>query len=92
MSSPKEVLRSLVSLISSATEDAIREYEVAGCEVPSIDAPTEPRLPTDTTGLKKALRILEGAFHQLSITLTPPATTMYTWPASALLPIAASQT
>ncbi|KAI0040338.1 S-adenosyl-L-methionine-dependent methyltransferase, partial [Auriscalpium vulgare] len=78
MSSPKEVLRSLLSLINSSAEAAIREYEVAGCEVPSIDATAEPQLPTDTTGLKKALRVLEGAFHQLSITLTPPSTTMFT--------------
>ncbi|KAI0049153.1 S-adenosyl-L-methionine-dependent methyltransferase [Auriscalpium vulgare] len=78
MGSAKEVLRSLVSLISSATEDAIREYEVAGCRVPSLDGPTEPQLPTDTTALKRALRTLEGAFHQLIITLTPPATTMFT--------------
>ncbi|KAI0056503.1 S-adenosyl-L-methionine-dependent methyltransferase [Artomyces pyxidatus] len=78
MSSPKDVLRGLVALINSAAEDAMRQYDRAGCEIPTIDAPNEQQLPSDTTELKKALRVLEGACRQLCITLTPPALTMWT--------------
>ena len=78
MTSPKDTLRALLVLINSAAEDAIQQYELAGCEIPSIDARVEPQLPQDTTALKKALRVFEGACRQVSITLTPPALTMFT--------------
>ncbi|ETW76185.1 hypothetical protein HETIRDRAFT_390575 [Heterobasidion irregulare TC 32-1] len=75
---PKDTIRALLVLINSAAEDAIQQYELAGCEVPSIDARVEPQLPQDTIALKKALRVFEGACRQVSITLTPPALTMFT--------------
>lgn len=76
--SPKDTIRALLVLINSAAEDAIQQYELAGCEIPSIDARVEPQLPQDTTALKKALRVFEGACRQVSTTLTPPALTMST--------------
>ncbi|THH16220.1 hypothetical protein EW146_g4386 [Bondarzewia mesenterica] len=74
----KDKLRSLLALINSATEDAIRQYELAGLDVPSLESATESQLPEDTTALKKSLRILQGACHQLCTTLAPPALTIQT--------------
>ncbi|THH16261.1 hypothetical protein EW146_g4345 [Bondarzewia mesenterica] len=76
--SRKDELHSLLSLITSATEDAIHQYELAGCDIPSLKTTAESQLPEDTTALKKALRVLDGACHQLCTTLTPPALTMFT--------------
>ncbi|KAG1751062.1 S-adenosyl-L-methionine-dependent methyltransferase [Suillus lakei] len=54
------------------------EYKKTGHGVPSVDATTfHPLdLTTDTLALKKAIRLLEGAYHQLSSILAPPQHTV----------------
>lgn len=78
MSSKKDDIRKLLSLINTAGEDIIRQYELADCELPSIDAQHEQRLPEDITTLRRSLQLLEGACYQLCTTLSPPDLTMYT--------------
>ncbi|KAI0693727.1 S-adenosyl-L-methionine-dependent methyltransferase [Cytidiella melzeri] len=79
MPSPADDIRLLLKLINSAAEDAIQQYESAGCDVPSIKSTTTPKLPQDSLPLKRSLRILEGACQQLVVTLTPPDIAVYTW-------------
>ncbi|KAI0044137.1 S-adenosyl-L-methionine-dependent methyltransferase [Auriscalpium vulgare] len=78
MNAPKDTLYGLLSLINSATADAIRQYEISGCPIPSLESSAEPLLPKDPTSLMRAVRVLEGACRQLCSTLTPPETTVYT--------------
>ncbi|THH16200.1 hypothetical protein EW146_g4400 [Bondarzewia mesenterica] len=66
----KDDLYSLLSLINKATEDAIHQYEIAGCDIPSLDA--QAHLPQNDIPLRRALRLLEGACFQLCTTLSPP--------------------
>ena len=79
MSTNKAKLEALLKLINSAAQEAIAEYEKAGCDVPSIDS-TEPHPldnddAIDNIALKSAIRTLEGACAQLCTTLAPPSHT-----------------
>jgi hypothetical protein len=67
-------LEALLEIVNSSARQAIAEYKKTGHGVPSADSTTfHPLdLATDTVGLKKAIRLLEGAYHQLSAILAPP--------------------
>jgi hypothetical protein len=71
-------VNALVSLITSATRDAVAEYEKHGHEPPSLDLsephPLDAELPS--LALKKAIRTLESACERLCTTLAPPLHTI----------------
>jgi hypothetical protein len=69
----------LLGIITSSAREALTEYKKTGHGVPSADSPNfHPLdLATDTVALKKAIRLLEGAYHQLSAMLAPPQHTAY---------------
>ncbi|OJA11684.1 hypothetical protein AZE42_10532 [Rhizopogon vesiculosus] len=71
-------LEALLDIINSSARQAIAEYKKSGHGVPSADSPSfHPLdLATDTLALKKAIRLLEGAYHQLSAILAPPQQTV----------------
>ncbi|KAG1745764.1 hypothetical protein EDB19DRAFT_463273 [Suillus lakei] len=71
-------LEALLDIINSSACQAIAEYKKTGHGVLSADATTfHPLdLTTDTLALKKAIRLLEGAYQQLSSTLAPPQHTV----------------
>ncbi|KAG2068630.1 S-adenosyl-L-methionine-dependent methyltransferase [Suillus decipiens] len=71
-------LEVLLDIINSSARQAIAEYKNTGHGVPSADATTFHPLDsaTDTIALKKAIRLLEGAYHQLSAILAPPQHTV----------------
>lgn len=69
-------LRKLLALVNESAEDAIRQYEQADV-VPSLDTTEHLKLPGDSLALKKTLRTLEAASHQMISTLVPPMLTMY---------------
>ncbi|KAG2131803.1 O-methyltransferase-domain-containing protein [Suillus clintonianus] len=75
---PEAKLEALLDIINSSARQAIAEYKKTGHGVPSADATTfHPLdLTTDTLALKKAIRLLEGAYHQLSSILAPPQHTV----------------
>ncbi|KAG1822664.1 S-adenosyl-L-methionine-dependent methyltransferase [Suillus subaureus] len=75
---PETKLEALLNIINSSAHQAIAEYKKTGHGVPSADATTfHPLdLTTDTLALKKAIRLLEGAYHQLSSILAPPQHTV----------------
>ncbi|KAG1864887.1 S-adenosyl-L-methionine-dependent methyltransferase [Suillus subluteus] len=75
---PEAKLEALLDIINSSAHQAIAEYKKTGHGVPSADATTfHPLdLTTDTLALKKAIRLLEGAYHQLSSILAPPQHTV----------------
>jgi hypothetical protein len=72
-------IEALLDIINSSTRQAIAEYKKTGHGVPSADSPSfHPLdLATDTLALKKAIRLLEGSYHQLSSILAPPQHTVY---------------
>ncbi|KAG1813527.1 S-adenosyl-L-methionine-dependent methyltransferase [Suillus subaureus] len=74
LNEPEAKLEALLSIINSSARQAIAEYKNTGHGVPSADATTFHPLDsaTDTIALKKAIRLLEGAYHQLSAILAPP--------------------
>ncbi|KAG1724992.1 S-adenosyl-L-methionine-dependent methyltransferase [Suillus lakei] len=78
LNEPEAKLEALLDIINSSARQAITEYKKTGYGVPSADATTfHPLdLTTDTLALKKAIRLLEGAFHQLSSILAPPQHTV----------------
>ncbi|KAG1813517.1 S-adenosyl-L-methionine-dependent methyltransferase [Suillus subaureus] len=78
LNKPKAKLEALLDIINSSARQAIAEYENTGHGVPSADATTFHPLDsaTDTVALKKAIRLLEGAYHQLSAILAPPQHTV----------------
>lgn len=61
--------------------EAMEEYKKSGHGVPGADSTTfHPLdLATDTLVLRKAIRLLEGAYHQLSAVLAPPQHTVYSF-------------
>jgi hypothetical protein len=69
----------LLDIINSSTRDAMEEYKKNGHGVPGADSTTfHPLdLATDTLVLRKAIRLLEGACHQLSAVLAPPQHTVF---------------
>ncbi|KAG1839989.1 S-adenosyl-L-methionine-dependent methyltransferase, partial [Suillus subalutaceus] len=71
-------LEALLDIINSSARQAIAEYKNTGYGVPTVDATTFHPLDsaTDTVALKKAIRLLEGAYHQLSAILAPPQHTV----------------
>ncbi|KAG1864837.1 S-adenosyl-L-methionine-dependent methyltransferase [Suillus subluteus] len=71
-------LEALLGIINSSARQAIAEYKKTGHGVPSADATTFHPLDmaTDTLALRKATRLLEGAYHQLSAILAPPQHTV----------------
>ncbi|KAG2101510.1 S-adenosyl-L-methionine-dependent methyltransferase [Suillus cothurnatus] len=71
-------VEALLHIINSSAHQAIAEYKKTGHGIPSADAATfHPLdLTTDTLALKKAIRLLEGAYHQLSSILAPPQHTV----------------
>ena len=71
-------LEALLDIINSSARQAIAEYKKTGHGVPGTDSTTfHPLdLATDTVDLKKAIRLLEGAYHQLSAILAPPQHTV----------------
>ncbi|KAG1864874.1 O-methyltransferase-domain-containing protein [Suillus subluteus] len=75
---PEAKLEALLDIINSSAHQAIAEYKKTGHGVPSADATTfHPLdLTRDTLALKKAIRLLEGAYHQLSSILAPPQHTV----------------
>jgi hypothetical protein len=72
-------IEALLNIINSSTRQAIAEYKKTGHGVPCADSPTfHPLdLATDTLALKKAIRLLQGAYHQLSSILAPPQHTVF---------------
>ena len=72
-------LEALLDIINSSARQAIAEYKKTGHGVPGVDSTTfHPLdLATDTLALRKAIRLLEGACHQLSAILAPPQHTIY---------------
>ncbi|KAG1728070.1 O-methyltransferase-domain-containing protein [Suillus lakei] len=75
---PEAKLEALLDIINSSARQAIAEYKKTGHGVPSAEATTFHPLDlmTDTLALKKAIRLLEGAYHQLSSILAPPQHTV----------------
>ncbi|KAF9254284.1 S-adenosyl-L-methionine-dependent methyltransferase [Marasmius fiardii PR-910] len=75
---PHTQIESLLQLIYSSTQQAVREYEKTGYGVPSPDD-MEPH-PLDTqagaTALRKAVRTLESACERLCTTLAQPMHTL----------------
>jgi hypothetical protein len=71
-------LEGLLSLINSATHDAMAIYEKSGHGVPSVYSATTHPLDAEaaTLSLRKAIRTLEGACEQLCTTLAPPNHTL----------------
>ncbi|KIM78316.1 hypothetical protein PILCRDRAFT_595321 [Piloderma croceum F 1598] len=71
-------LEGLLSLINSATHDAMAIYENSGHGVPSVHSATTHPLDAEATtlSLRKAIRTLEGACEQLCTTLAPPNHTL----------------
>ncbi|KAG1804644.1 S-adenosyl-L-methionine-dependent methyltransferase [Suillus subaureus] len=61
---PEAKLEALLDIINSSAHQAIAEYKKTGHGVPN------------TLALKKAIRLLEGAYHQLSSILAPPQHTV----------------
>ncbi|KAG2126909.1 S-adenosyl-L-methionine-dependent methyltransferase [Suillus clintonianus] len=86
-------LEALLDVINSSARQAIAEYKKTGHGVPSADATTfHPLdLTTDTLALKKSIRLLEGAYHQLSSILAPPQHTVmnyvfnYNWACTSVV-------
>ncbi|KAG1883837.1 O-methyltransferase-domain-containing protein [Suillus subluteus] len=78
LNEPEAKLEALLDIINSSARQAIAEYKNTGHGVPSADATTFHPLDsaTDTIALKKAIRLLEGAYHQLSTILAPPQHTV----------------
>jgi SAM-dependent methyltransferase len=78
LNEPEAKLEALLSIINSSARQAIAEYKNTGHGVPGADATTFHPLDsaTDTIALKKAIRLLEGAYHQLSAILAPPQHTV----------------
>ncbi|KAG1883859.1 S-adenosyl-L-methionine-dependent methyltransferase [Suillus subluteus] len=74
LTEPEVKLEALLDIINSSARQAIAEYKNTGHGVPSADATTFHPLDsaTDTIALKKAIRLLEGAYHQLTAILAPP--------------------
>ena len=66
-------LEGLLSLINSATHDAMTVYENSGHGIPSVHSATTHPFDTKaaTLALRKAIRTLEGACEQLCTTLAP---------------------
>ncbi|KAG1811507.1 uncharacterized protein BJ212DRAFT_1277825 [Suillus subaureus] len=70
----------LLDIINSSACKAMEEYKKSRHGVPSADSTTfHPlNLATDTLALRKAIRLLEGAYHhQLSVVLAPPQHTVH---------------
>ncbi|KAG2123063.1 O-methyltransferase-domain-containing protein [Suillus clintonianus] len=78
MTEPEAKLEALLDIINSSARQAIVEYKKTGHGVPGADATTFHPLDmaTDTIALRKAIRLLEGAYHQLSAILAPPQHTV----------------
>ncbi|KAG2035383.1 S-adenosyl-L-methionine-dependent methyltransferase [Suillus americanus] len=74
LNEPEAKLEALLDIINSSARQAIAEYKNTGHGVPSADAAVFHPLDsaTDTIALKKAIRLLEGAYNQLSAILAPP--------------------
>lgn len=73
---PKARLEALLALVNSAAQDAIAEYEKTG-DVPSTETAHALDNTVSSLGLRKAVRILEGACEQLCTTLAPPRHTLH---------------
>ncbi|KAI0320877.1 S-adenosyl-L-methionine-dependent methyltransferase [Amylostereum chailletii] len=75
---PRANLDALLGLIKSATASAVAEYENTGYGVPSLDSqiPHPGDSISASIALRKAIRTLEAACHQLCATLTPPTLSM----------------
>jgi len=67
-------LEALLEIINTSARQAIAEYKKGGNDVPTIYFKTSHPMDfaTDTIALRNAVRLLEGAFQQLSASLTPP--------------------
>ncbi|KAJ7267777.1 S-adenosyl-L-methionine-dependent methyltransferase [Mycena rebaudengoi] len=76
--SVKVQVEALLVLIGDAAHQAIAEYDKAGKAIPTLDSVEAHPLDVsdDTSGLKKAIRLLEAACEQLCVTLAPPYHTM----------------
>ncbi|KAG2069143.1 S-adenosyl-L-methionine-dependent methyltransferase [Suillus decipiens] len=80
-------IKVLLDIINSSARDAMEEYKKTGHGVPGVDSTTLHPLDmaTDILALRKAIRLLEGACHQLTAILAPPQHTIhnmvvdYTW-------------
>ncbi|KAG2070682.1 S-adenosyl-L-methionine-dependent methyltransferase [Suillus decipiens] len=72
-------VEALLDIINSSAREAMKEYKKNGHGVPNVDSTTlHPLdLATDTLALRKAIRLLEGACHQLTAALAPPQHTIY---------------
>ncbi|KAG2124432.1 O-methyltransferase-domain-containing protein [Suillus clintonianus] len=77
-------VEALLDIINSSAREAMGEYKKTGHGVPGADSSTfHPLdLATDTLALRQAIRLLEGACHQLNAILAPPQHTFvhnYNW-------------
>jgi hypothetical protein len=74
----RDQIGTLLSLINTATRDAILEYEKYGHGIPNPNAVESHPLDEvpDALGLKKAIRVLEGACELLCSTLAQPMHTI----------------
>ncbi|OJA11683.1 hypothetical protein AZE42_10533 [Rhizopogon vesiculosus] len=72
-------LEALLDIINSSARQAIAEYKKTGHGVPSTDSSIFHPLDLipDTLALRKAIRLLEGSYQQLSSTLAPPQHTVF---------------
>lgn len=72
-------VEALLDIINSSAREAMGEYKKTGHGVPSADSSTfHPLdLATDTLALRQAIRLLEGACHQLNAILAPPQHTVH---------------
>ncbi|KII94520.1 hypothetical protein PLICRDRAFT_692890 [Plicaturopsis crispa FD-325 SS-3] len=75
---PRAHLRSLLTLINSATEQAIAQYDAAGNGLPTLEHPHPSDTILNSTDFRKTIKVLEGACEQLCSTLAQPCHTMYT--------------
>ncbi|KII92557.1 hypothetical protein PLICRDRAFT_134252 [Plicaturopsis crispa FD-325 SS-3] len=66
----------LLSLINSAAQQAVAEFQKGGHGVPTLDHAHPNDTMVDTLPMRKAIQILEGACEQLCSTLAQPAHTL----------------
>ncbi|EEB90836.1 hypothetical protein MPER_10909, partial [Moniliophthora perniciosa FA553] len=76
--SGRETVQTLLRLITSSAEAAVKEYEAHGHDVPSLTSTSIHPMDEaeDAVQLRKAVRVLEGACEQLCSMLAPPAHTI----------------
>ncbi|KII94521.1 hypothetical protein PLICRDRAFT_182358 [Plicaturopsis crispa FD-325 SS-3] len=73
---PRSHLRNLLTLITSATEQAIAQYDASGHGLPSLEHPHPTDTLTNSPEFRVTIKVLEGACEQLCATLAQPSHTV----------------